>query len=82
MGLYPQNARLCAALAWRDRWVVGSEEASYLRRIDFVYHSTLGLRGIKKKKAARERGDLEAVAGVARPPELAARLFKDLKVTF
>ena len=26
------------------------EEGSYLRRIDFVYHSTLGLRVIKKKK--------------------------------
>jgi len=28
----------------------GSEEGSYLRLIDFVYHSTLGLRVIKKKK--------------------------------
>jgi len=28
----------------------GSEEGSYLRLIDFVYHSTLGLRIIKKKK--------------------------------
>ena len=27
----------------------GSEAGSYLRRIDFVYHSTLGLRVIKKK---------------------------------
>ena len=27
----------------------GSEAASYLRLIDFVYHSTLGLRVIKKK---------------------------------
>ena len=27
-----------------------SEEGSYLRLIDFVYHSTLGLRVIKKKK--------------------------------
>jgi len=27
-----------------------SEAGSYLRRIDFVYHSTLGLRVIKKKK--------------------------------
>ena len=31
----------------------GSEAGSYLRRIDFMYHSTLGLRVIKKK---RERG--------------------------
>ena len=28
----------------------GSEAGSYVRRIDFVYHSTLGLRVIKKKK--------------------------------
>ena len=28
----------------------GSEAGSYSRRIDFVYHSTLGLRVIKKKK--------------------------------
>ena len=27
-----------------------SEGCSYLRLIDFVYHSTLGLRVIKKKK--------------------------------
>jgi len=31
-----------------------SEAGSYLRLIDFVYHSTLGLRVIKKKKK-RER---------------------------
>jgi len=28
----------------------GSEEGSYLRFIDFWYHSTLGLRVIMKKK--------------------------------
>jgi len=28
----------------------GSEAGSYLRLKDFVYHSTLGLRVIKKKK--------------------------------
>ena len=28
----------------------GSEEGSYLRLVDFVCHSTLGLRVIKKKK--------------------------------
>jgi len=28
----------------------GSEAGSYLRPIDFVYHSTLGLRVIKKKE--------------------------------
>jgi len=31
----------------------GSEAGSYLRLIDFVYHSTLGLRVIKKKKGLR-----------------------------
>jgi len=30
----------------------GSEAGSYLRLIDFVYHSTIGLRVIKKKKGA------------------------------
>jgi len=39
----------------------GSEAGSYLRLIDFVYHSTLGLRVMKKKRVhqcgsgARER---------------------------
>ena len=28
----------------------GSKAGSYLRLIDFVYHSTLGLRVIQKKK--------------------------------
>jgi len=28
----------------------GSEAGSYVRLIDFVYHSTLGLRVIKKKE--------------------------------
>ena len=32
----------------------GSETGSYLRLIDFVYDSTLGLRVIKKKKKLRE----------------------------
>jgi len=31
----------------------GSEAGSYLRLIDLVYHSTLGLRVIKKKKIRR-----------------------------
>ena len=31
----------------------GSEAGSYLRFLDFVYHSTLGLRVIKKKKRVR-----------------------------
>ena len=33
---------------------LGSEAGSYLRLIDFVYHSTLGLRVIKKKKKTWE----------------------------
>jgi len=31
----------------------GSEAGPYLRLIDFVYHSTLGLRVITKKKKGR-----------------------------
>jgi len=34
----------------------GSEAGSYLRLIDLVYHSTLGLRVIKKKKRFRDQG--------------------------
>ena len=33
----------------------GSEAGSYLRLIDFEYHSTLGLRVIKKKKKVGPR---------------------------
>jgi len=33
----------------------GSEAGSYLRLIDFVYHSTLGLRVIQKKKKNSDR---------------------------
>ena len=42
----------------------GSEAGSYLRLIDFVYHSTLGLRAIKEKKMSisfrtiDDRGDV------------------------
>ena len=32
----------------------GSEAGSYLRLIDFVYHSTLGVRVIKKKKKKKK----------------------------
>jgi hypothetical protein len=31
----------------------GSEEGSYLRLVDFVHHSTLGLSVIKKKRRCR-----------------------------
>jgi len=34
----------------------GSEAGSYLRLIDFVYHSTLGLREKQKKKKIRRLG--------------------------
>jgi len=37
-------------LAARTEMCSGSETGLYSRRIDFVYHSTLGLRVIKKKK--------------------------------
>ena len=37
---------------------IGSEAGSYLRRIDFVYHSTLGLRVIKKKKGADRASEM------------------------
>ena len=48
----------------------GSEAGSYLRLIDFVYHSTLGLRVIKKKESVsasaaaseRRRNILKAAA--------------------
>ena len=36
--------------AWVVEMCSGSEAGSYLRRIDFVYHSTLGVRVIKKNK--------------------------------
>ena len=47
----------------------GSEAGSCLRLIDFVYHSTLGLRVIKKKIARRNapsvcnQGDLRGGGG-------------------
>ena len=42
----------------------GSEAGSYSRLIDFVYHSTLGLRVIKKKKTTWARtGDRAERAG-------------------
>jgi len=37
----------------------GSEAGSYLRLMDFVYHSTLGLRVIKKKKRGRDSARYE-----------------------
>jgi len=37
----------------------GSEAGSYLRFIDFVYHSTLGWRVIKKKRRFASDGETE-----------------------
>ena len=37
---------------FRPKMCSGSEAGSYLRLTNFVYHSTLGLRVIKKKKLA------------------------------
>ena len=46
----------------------GSEVGSYLRLIDFVYHSTLGLSVIKKKKVYRShRRRSRTVHGRRRP---------------
>ena len=39
----------------------GSEAGSYLRLIDFVYHSTLGLRVIKQKKKVRRVGHMRDI---------------------
>ena len=41
----------------------GSEAGSYVWRIDFVYHSTLGLRVIQKEKEYREGGGVDVVPG-------------------
>ena len=42
--------------SWFTEMCSGSEEGSYLRLIDFVYHSTLGLIVIKKKEVTSEQG--------------------------
>ena len=51
--------------AWVDQaryeMCSGSEAGSYLRLVDFVYHSTLGLRVIKKEKKGPDR----SIAAVA-----------------
>ena len=49
----------------------GSEAGSYLRLIDFVYHSTLGLRVTKKKKMqASNASDIGACAILGIQPRL------------
>ena len=44
------NPRPAVQTLASDRMCSGSEAGSYLRLIDCVYHSTLGLGVIKKKK--------------------------------
>ena len=44
----------------------GSEAGSYFRLIDFVYHSTLGWRVIKKKRRTEKELAEAHAAGAAR----------------
>jgi len=43
----------------------GPEAGSYLRLIDFMYHSTLGLRVIKKKKSTLNPNHTAGPEGVS-----------------
>ena len=47
----------------------GSGAGSYLRLIDFVYHSTLGLRVIKKRRGAESRPASSPPAARSPPAE-------------
>ena len=51
----------------------GSEAGSYLRLIDFVYHSTLGLRVIKKKKSHVPGTGVPRSSETAPPPRTTIR---------
>jgi len=53
-----------------DTLCSGSEAGSYLRLIDFLYHSTLGLKVMKKKKKtwARRGSDLPLPLSLDRKP--------------
>jgi len=53
----PVRVRAAWSRVWGFRMCSGSEAGSYLRLIDFVYHSTLGLRVIKQKKRRFRVGD-------------------------
>jgi len=53
-----------------------SEAGSYLRLIDFVYHSTLGLRVIKKKKKSVPPDRVFAMRSNAGRKLLGERQFK------
>jgi len=52
---YERGTPVRTPLLSLNKWTMrrGSEAGSYLRLIDFVYHATLGLRVIKKKKKER-----------------------------
>ena len=47
----------------------GSEAGSYLRPIDFLYHSTLGLRAITEKKNAGKCPDRKRQGGNSSKPD-------------
>ena len=46
----------------------GSQAGSYLRLIDFVYHSTVGLRVIKKKRSTSQQQRLSFRYRTETPP--------------
>ena len=59
-----QNSEWCVSIPCS-----GSEAGSYLRLIDFfVYHSTLGLRVIKKKRFREAHESAPTVPGCSAPP--------------
>jgi len=61
MSAYEQFAEMCS----------GFEAGSYLRLIVFVYHSTLGLRVIKKKKYEQFNSWYHMTKWVPRSSEIA-----------
>ena len=57
-------------VGWFVEMCSGSEAGSHVRLIDCVYHSTLGVRAIKKKKdVASSRADLAVPTSRPRPPQ-------------
>ena len=57
----------CVESTCRRHLCSGSEAGSYLRIIDFAYHSTLGLRVIKKREAPALKA---RAAGTCAPPQV------------
>jgi len=55
------SSRAYASTAVAGRLVSVRGEGSYLRLIEFVYHSTLGLRVIKKKKESTRVGERQGL---------------------